>query len=89
VPSIVALVLAFQRDEHLGLSVWILVLVVWRAGRILAEGQESIGRAVGWLLAGIVVVDAVAISERSTLASFCFVLSMPLLLLWQRKIAAT
>lgn len=63
--------------------------ILWRAKRILRGGPASIGQAVGWLLAGIVVVDAVAISATSPPAAALFMLAMPPLLLWQRKIAAT
>jgi 4-hydroxybenzoate polyprenyltransferase len=50
---------------------------------------SNIGRAVGFLLAGIVVVDAVALGPVSPVTALVFAASMPLLLLWQRKIAAT
>lgn len=50
---------------------------------------SNIGVAVGRFLAGIVVVDALAVSSISPLTSLIFAASMPLLLLWQRKIAAT
>jgi 4-hydroxybenzoate polyprenyltransferase len=50
---------------------------------------SNIGRAVGLLLAAIPLVDALAISSVAPVAALCFALSVPLLLLWQRKIAAT
>lgn len=50
---------------------------------------SNIGRAVGLLLAGIVVADGLAVSPLKPLTAAVFALSMPLLLLWQRKIAAT
>lgn len=63
--------------------------ILWRASRILRGGPPAIGKAVGWLLAGIVVVDALAVGPVEPLLSAGFMLCMPLLLLWQRKIAAT
>jgi 4-hydroxybenzoate polyprenyltransferase len=54
-----------------------------------ANPPSSIGRAVGLLLAGIVVVDGLAISPVAPLSSIAIAACVPLLLLWQRKIAAT
>jgi hypothetical protein len=65
-------------------------VLVWSAMRAMrVNPPSSIGRAVGMLLAGIVVVDGIAISPIWPLASVVIAASMPLLLLWQRKIAAT
>jgi 4-hydroxybenzoate polyprenyltransferase len=50
---------------------------------------SNIGRGVGLLLAGIVIVDALAINGREPLITLLFLIAMPLLLLCQRKIAAT
>jgi 4-hydroxybenzoate polyprenyltransferase len=50
---------------------------------------SNIGRGVGLLLAGIVIVDALAINAREPLVTLLFLIAMPLLLLCQRKIAAT
>lgn len=72
-----------------GPALLVFSFVVWRAGRILRGGPSAIGRAVGWLLAGIVVVDALAVTGHAPLVELCFMLSMPFLLLWQRKISAT
>jgi 4-hydroxybenzoate polyprenyltransferase len=49
----------------------------------------NIGRAVGLLLAGIVLIDAIFVCSVAPIAALCFAASFPLLLLWQRKIAAT
>ena len=43
----------------------------------------------GWLLAGIVVVDALAIANVSAPLALGFVVLTPLLRLWQRWVAAT
>lgn len=59
------------------------------ATRIMRQGGPAIGRAVGLLLAGIPIVDALAVSQRSLPLAFGFVALAPLLRLWQRWIAAT
>ncbi len=64
--------------------------VIDRATKLMRTPPPSnIGRAVGLLLAAIPLVDALAISSVAPVAAVCFTLSVPLLLLWQRKIAAT
>ena len=71
---------------------WISVVagLVLVARRIMRTPPPSnIGRSVGLLLAGITWVDALAVSTVSPMLSLGFGLSLPLLLLWQRKIAAT
>jgi 4-hydroxybenzoate polyprenyltransferase len=81
---------AFVRASPALICAVILTWLVKRALNILRTPPPSnIGRAVGLLLAGIVVVDGLAISLVSPAASLLFAGSMPLLLLWQRKIAAT
>ncbi len=59
------------------------------ATRRMKAGGPAIGEAVGWLLAGIVIVDALAISSASLPIAAGIAASAPLLRLWQRKIAAT
>ena len=59
------------------------------ASRIMKQGGAAIGQAVGLLLAGIPIVDALAISQISMPLAFGFVALAPLLRLWQRWIAAT
>ncbi len=59
------------------------------ATRIMKQGGPAIGRAVGILLAGIVLVDALAVSQVSLPLAFGFAALAPLLRLWQRWIAAT
>lgn len=51
--------------------------------------RSNIGRAVGLLLAAIPLVDGLAVCRVAPWTAVCFALSSPLLLLWQRKIAAT
>lgn len=65
------------------------VLMVGYAGRVMRRGGPAIGEAVGVLLAGIAVVDALAVAAVSLPLALGFVASAPLLRLWQRKIAAT
>jgi 4-hydroxybenzoate polyprenyltransferase len=57
--------------------------------RIMRQGGPAIGRAVGLLLAGIPIVDALAVSQVSLPLAFGFVALAPVLRLWQRWIAAT
>lgn len=66
------------------------ILCVRKALRLMRTPPPSnIGRAVGLLLAGVVFVDGLAVSLTAPLMIFVFALCFPLLLLWQRKIAAT
>lgn len=57
--------------------------------RIMRRGGSDIGRAVGILLAGIAVVDGLAVATVSFPLACAFCAIAPLLRLWQRKIAAT
>ncbi len=63
--------------------------MAWHAGRMMRRGGAAIGEAVGVLLAGIAIVDALAVARVSLPLALGFVATMPLLRLWQRKIAAT
>lgn len=63
--------------------------MAWHAGRLMRRGGPAIGEAVGVLLAGIAIVDALAVAKVSLPLALGFVAAMPLLRLWQRKIAAT
>lgn len=66
------------------------ILCIRKALRLMRTAPPSnIGRAVGLLLAGIVFVDGLAVSLTAPAFTLLFALSFPLLLLWQRKIAAT
>ncbi len=68
----------------------LLILVIGYSLKLMRTPPPSnIGRTVGLLLAAIPLVDALAISSVAPVAALCFALSVPLLLLWQRKIAAT
>ena len=63
--------------------------VVVSATRFLRQGGPAIGRAVGLLLPGIAIVDALAVSTVSVPLAFAFAALAPLLRLWQRWVAAT
>jgi 4-hydroxybenzoate polyprenyltransferase len=75
----------------------LLPLVLWglflawtlRAMKVMKRGGSAIGQAVGLLLAGIPLVDALAVSQVSLPAAFGFAVLPPLLRLWQRRVAAT
>jgi 4-hydroxybenzoate polyprenyltransferase len=72
------------------LALFPVVACVTRAMQIMRTPPPSnIGRSVGLLLAGIVLVDGLAVSLVAPKMALAFLLCFPLLLLWQRKIAAT
>lgn len=86
----VALITHGKRDD--GLDFLIIVPFVWclmAAFRHLDAGGPAIGKAVGILLAGIVIVDALAICTVSMPLALGFVTLAPFLRLWQRWVAAT
>ncbi|MGV3664391.1 MAG: UbiA family prenyltransferase [Prosthecobacter sp.] len=76
-------------DERQYLILIFFTLWVLHALNTLRKGGPNIGRAVGLLLAGIAVVDALAVSVVSLPLALFFVLLAPLLRLWQRWVAAT
>ncbi|MHB1079992.1 MAG: UbiA family prenyltransferase [Prosthecobacter sp.] len=89
-----AIVCAMRFSAAGGSPVQVLVLGVFAllvayATHTLRKGGPAIGKAVGWLLAGIVVVDALAIANVSPPLALGFVVLTPLLRLWQRWVAAT
>jgi 4-hydroxybenzoate polyprenyltransferase len=55
----------------------------------LKRGGPNIGKAVGLLLAGITIVDALAVATVSLPVALGFVAAAPVLRLWQRWVAAT
>ncbi len=67
----------------------VFALLVAYATQSLRKGGPAIGKAVGWLLAGIVVVDALAVATVSVPLTLGFIALTPLLRLWQRWVAAT
>jgi len=69
----------------LGLLVWISQSL----RRLKSDPPRSIGPAVGRLLAGIAWVDAAALSSSHPLVAVAFVLLVPVLIFWQRSVAAT
>lgn len=75
------------------LAPWILTALfgLWLlyAMRVMKRGGPAIGQAVGLLLAGIPLVDALAVSRVSLPVAFGFAVLPPLLRLWQRRVAAT
>ena len=64
-------------------------MLVAYATHTLRKGGPAIGNAVGWLLAGIAVVDALAVASVSVPLALGFVALTPLLRFWQRWVAAT
>ncbi|MBE2284657.1 MAG: UbiA family prenyltransferase [Prosthecobacter sp.] len=76
-------------DEWQYLILIVFALWVLHALNTLRRGGPHIGRAVGLLLAGIAVVDALAVAAVSVPLALAFAALAPLLRLWQRWIAAT
>lgn len=72
----------------IGLSLLQIMFVTLVADR-MRKGGPAIGAGVGWLLAGIPLVDALAIAPLSLVTALSFAGIVPLLRLWQRWIAAT
>lgn len=64
-------------------------ILVAYATQTLRKGGPAIGSAVGMLLAGISIVDALAVSTVSVQVALAFVAIAPLLRSWQRWVAAT
>jgi hypothetical protein len=75
----------------LGPLLLVFVFAAWVtfATRMMRRGGPAIGQAVGILLAGIPIVDALAVSRVSFPLALGFVALAPLLRFWQRWIAAT
>ncbi|MDZ4288309.1 MAG: UbiA family prenyltransferase [Prosthecobacter sp.] len=71
------------------LLVFVFAAMVVFATRLMRQGGPAIGQAVGILLAGIPIVDALAVSRISFPLALGFVALAPLLRFWQRWIAAT
>jgi len=67
----------------------VFAMLVAYATHSLRKGGPAIGNAVGWLLAGIAVVDALAVATVSVPLALGFVALTPLLRFWQRWVAAT
>lgn len=67
----------------------IFVAMVVHATRVMKKGGPAIGQAVGILLAGVAVVDALTVMQVSLPLAGLFVALAPCLRLWQRVIAAT
>ena len=67
-------------------------LLMWISAavkRMRSHPPQSIGPAVGRLLAGIAGVDALALAPTHPATALLFAACVPVLLLWQRRIAAT
>ncbi len=67
----------------------VFALLVSFSLRVMKKGGPAIGQAVGILLAGIAVVDALAVATVSFPLACALAAAAPLLRLWQRWIAAT
>ena len=69
----------------------VLSFLLWThlALRQMRKGGPAIGNAVGFLLAGIPLVDALMITPISPVIAFGFCFLPPVLRYWQRWVAAT
>jgi hypothetical protein len=67
----------------------VFALLVAYATQTMRKRGPAIGKAVGWLLAGIALVDALAVATVSVPLALGFVMLTPVLRLWQRWVAAT
>lgn len=89
-PGIVAAARVFTGgDPRVLILLLAFAVLIAVASRMMKRGGSEIGRAVGILLAGIAVVDGLAVATISFPLACGFVALAPLLRLWQRKIAAT
>ena len=67
-------------------AAWVIrALLILKSG----ENKARIGKAVGWLLAGMVIIDALAVSAGWPYLALLLVVCCPLLILFQRIVAAT
>ena len=69
-----------------------LLLLIWMGWLLMplwCAGNRSIGRVVAGLLAGIVLVDLLAVTSLSGLRAAWFLLLFAFALVWQRSIPAT
>lgn len=90
-PGIV-FVMSFAAPDGYSMQIVILAafaILIAYATQMLRKGGAAIGRAVGTLLAGIAIVDALAVSTVSVTLALGFVALAPVLRLWQRWVAAT
>ena len=64
-------------------------LLVFSLREMMAKKPGCVGNAVGWLLAGIPIIDAIAVAPISLPTALTFCALPPILRLWQRWVAAT
>jgi 4-hydroxybenzoate polyprenyltransferase len=90
-PGIV-FVMSFASPNGYSMQIVILAafaILIAYATQMLRKGGAAIGQAVGTLLAGIAIVDALAVSTVSVTVALGFVALTPVLRFWQRWVAAT
>lgn len=89
-PGIAAVAWVFKGGNPLVLILVVaFAVLIAMTSRMMRRGGAEIGHAVGWLLAGIALVDALAVARVSFGLACAMAAAVPLLRLWQRKIAAT
>jgi 4-hydroxybenzoate polyprenyltransferase len=92
-PAIAALTLLVISGGNIALSICLIAFMVW-VGLCLWRLRGSteagrIGRFVAGLLAGIPLIDALAVSSSAPLLGICLLLGLPVSLVLQRLSAAT
>jgi 4-hydroxybenzoate polyprenyltransferase len=78
-----------QKVLPIALGIGLLLWINRTLRQMRTDPPRSIGPAVGKLLATIAWVDALALTNTHRLTAILLVCTIPLLLLWQKKIAAT
>ena len=84
-----AVVLTFDSAKPMALIVVLAAFALLVVSAQVRLRGGKIDAAVGLLLAGFVIADALAICTRSPVLALAFVAAAPLLRLWQRWVAAT
>lgn len=90
-PAVLALLVdnADFRGRGIGLSVLLLAWVIQCIRHTFWMGERNVGRTVSGLLAGIVLVDLLAVAGGSTVTGIIFAALFGLALLFQRYVPAT
>ena len=81
-----------QAESHLMLLISLIIWVCWTAYSILLmKGDEEgrVSKAVALLIAGMLLIDAVAVSAVSPWLGVALIMMLPLVLMLQKRISAT
>ena len=81
-----------QAESHLMLLISLIIWLCWTAYSILLmKGDEEgrVSKAVALLIAGMLLIDAVAVSAASPWLGVALIMMLPLVLMLQKRISAT